>query len=363
MLDGLLQAALRAVGHQALLEGDALKDRAVDVRLAVSPRKAQEDTARVEVPVWRERVVPVRHGEQSARAGGELCRGRLQDLLRREAEAELARVEAGEPVHEPAHRVGAGRQQGLQGVRSRDRPGEHPVLVPVRVVLAVGPRDDGRAEVEVGPARLGDVRAQAGRLAVADAADYGKTGGQPDLARHVLFELPDHVPRRVQLAHLLAAQAHGLEKVVGPVEALHVHEPQGVGGRPRGAPVAGHAVHEEGVHVNDLGRLVQRPWLVLAQPEHLVEAGRRVGRLARDAVHLLGAVPRDLVLRARVQPQYGRPDRMVVLVEANEGLALVRDADGPDAPRVHDLRRTPQRDLRRLPPVLGVLLAKVRLRA
>src|SRR5258708_5612542 len=118
----------------------------------------------------------------------------------------------------------------------------------------------------------------------------------------------------------------------------------------------------------DIGGAIQEMRLVLTKPDHPIEAGRNVDRLAGDRVDPLGAEarrePAHLVHRSLVEPDDGRTDRFAMLAEEAEGLALVRDRHARDT-RWFDLcRELAQRQKRRAPPVFGFLfeIARARLR-
>ncbi len=113
------------------------------------------------------------------------------------------------------------------------------------------------------------------------------------------------------------------------------------------------------MHVDHPGGPLECLRLVFLQPQQLVEAGGRVRRLAGDPMHLLRPEPLDLLSRARVEPHDRGPYRAVLGVHAHERLSLVRDADGADPAGVYRPSGPAQRDDRRAPPLVGVLLAPV----
>jgi hypothetical protein len=225
------------------------------------------------------------------------------------------------------------------------------------VLVAVGTGHDRGAQVQVGPPGSGDVGPQPGRLAVTGPGHDRRAGRDADLGGDLVGELAQHLAGRMDLGHLLAGQPGRAKQLVGPVEGAQVDQPERVGRGPGGLPLVGHPVDQEGMHIHHLARPVQGPRLVLPQPQQLVEAGGRVGRLAGNLVDLVRAVLGHLRAGPGVQPQDRRPDRAVVLVQADEGLALVGDPDGADLIRVHGPGRLAQRIAGRAPPVLGVLLA------
>ena len=114
------------------------------------------------------------------------------------------------------------------------------------------------------------------------------------------------------------------------------------------------------MHVDDPARALDRLRLALAQPEQLVERRRRVGRLAGEPVHLVGAQVLDLAGGPYVHPDDGGTHRAAVLVEARERLALVRDGDRLDARGSHRLDRPANGEGGGSPPVLCVLLVPAR---
>src|SRR5215475_7100280 len=120
------------------------------------------------------------------------------------------------------------------------------------------------------------------------------------------------------------------------------------------------------MYLGDICRAIQEMRLILAQPDHPVDAGRDVDRLAGDRVDLLGAEARPesahLVHRALVEPHDGRTDRLAVLAENAEGLALVRDRYARDARRLDLSRELAQRHRCRAPPIFRVLFEIARAR-
>ncbi len=98
-----------------------------------------------------------------------------------------------------------------------------------------------------------------------------------------------------------------------------------------GGPSTGELVGEVGLDVADARCAFQHGRLVLAQPGHLVERGCDVGRLARDGGDVRRSELGDLGRGAGVDPQDRRAKRLVVGVEADERLTLMRKAHRDDA--------------------------------
>ena len=140
---------------------------------------------------------------------------------------------------------------------------------------------------------------------------------------------------------------------------LHVENAHRVGRRGRGCPAASEPEAKIAMHIGDIGSAIQEMRLVLTQPDHPIKAGRDVDRLAGDRMDLLGAEarpePAHLVHRPLVEPDDSRTDRLAVLAEEAEGLALVRDRHARDARRLDLCRDFAQRQRCRAPPVFGFL--------
>jgi hypothetical protein len=192
-------------------------------------------------------------------------------------------------------------------------------------------------------AGLRRVGPEAGGLSVAGPADDRQAGREPQLLGGRGRDLANHLSGREERRHLLAAKSDAREEVIRPVAPLHVDQAKRIGAGRGGSPDPGEAVHEECVDVDHVARALECHRLVLPQPQELVEGGRSVGRLAGQAVDLLGAQCRDLLGGPDIHPHDRRPDRPALLVDADERLALVGEADRLDVRAVDRLERLPDR--------------------
>ena len=190
-------------------------------------------------------------------------------------------------------------------------------------------RDCG-PEVEAGAALLGDGRAEGGALAIAGTRHDGKARWQPGRLRRIGRELAHYRPRGHERREPLLFEADEVEQRGCIRERAHVEDAQRVRAGPARHPSAREPSYEEGVHVRHHHGPLQDLGLMVREPGELVQRWRRAGRLTGETVDLRRPEPPDLVDGAGVQPEDGRAQRLVVLVEAGERLALVRDAEGDD---------------------------------
>ena len=317
------------VEHVAHLEGDRLQRRADDVGAGGAAGEADDQAARLRVPVRRAEPGQGRH-EDDAVAVGDRRRDRLalgrgaddldavaQPLHGRAGDEDRALGGVGDlavggaPGRRGEQRVGA--LDGRAGVGEHERPGAVGAL---RVALVeAGLAEERRLLVAREP---GDRQRQAEeRLRV----------GRRDLA-----------PVGHQLGQRVARDAEEPAQLVGPVARLEVEEqrPGRVGDVGDVVGPAGHPGDQVGVDGADrvAAGLDQRPGvrLVLGQPHQLGAGEVRVepqpGQLAHPVLVAVGAQPVAEVRRTPVLPDdraARRPERLAV--PEQHGLALVGDAD------------------------------------
>ncbi len=276
------------------------------------------------------------------------------------------RVDAQELARQPVDQEGAGAQAGLDDIASigdRRLGSERGVE---GIALGIASRDHGGAEVDIGAAGSQDLDAGTRALSVAAGREHRRVGRKAGRLRGGFGNGSDERAGSHQRQHLVDRDSRRRENVLRPDQALHVEDAHRVGRGGRGCPAAGEPEAKIAMDLGDIGGAIQEMRLVLTQPDHPVEAGRDVDRLAGDRVDLLGAEarpePAHLVHRPLVEPDDGRTDRLAVLAEEAEGLALVRDRHARDARRFDLCRELAQRQKCRAPPVFGFLFEIARAR-
>ncbi len=230
----------------------------------------------------------------------------------------------------------------------------------VSVVGSVAAGDDRGAEIDIGQARRADANARPRALAIAAAGDHQVPRRNPVAAAAASVISPVGVPgatsggifaRSMPAASRISAdhcRVRMSSVPVGSADATDVDQ----------RPVS--RICQIGVHLRDARGAIQGRGLMLAQPDHAVEARDDVQRLAGDRVDPLGAeaFAETLLLCARpvVEPDHAGPERRAILGEDSEGLALIGNADRGDARGVDLGGHVLQRLRRRPPPIVRVLL-------
>ena len=149
--------------------------------------------ARRGVPIGVHGAVPVGQQHEALGSGRQARRGGLPLLLGLRSHAS-----AGELAQEPAHRVGSTQQHCFEQVCARHSATGSAEGAACQVARAVGPRDHGGAQVEVGRARAGDPGPQPGRLPVTQAADHRQPGRQPAGGRRLGSDPTQPRARRIE---------------------------------------------------------------------------------------------------------------------------------------------------------------------
>ena len=260
----------------------------------------------------------------------------------------------------PVDQEGAGTQAGLEdiAVLGDGRLGAEGRIE--AIVAAIGARDHGGAEVDVGMAFPQHAGSGARALAVAPAGDDGRAFPQASRPGGRRTDRADHRAGRLQFEHRPLRHAGRFQYLGRPASGTHVEDAHRIGGSGRGRPAAGEVEGKEAVDIREPLRLRENGRLFLAEPDHPVEAGNDVERLAGDLVHpaCTEGFPEAPFLGPRplVQPHRARTERGAVLAKQAEGLALVRDRQPGDAGRIDPRRHGAQRLHGRAPPFGGILL-------
>jgi len=243
-------------------------------------------------------------------------------------------VGVGEGVADPVRQVGARGLQDLEDVvagNARHVGAESGI---VDVLGGFDARVDGRAHVEVGHAGRHGCGPDAGRLPIAQAGDHGDGPLQVPQLGQLGRDVGDDGGGGEELRHLVGAHSGDVEQLRGPPAPADVEESQGVRGRRRGGPVSGEVEDQVSQDVDDPVGAVEVLRMVLAHPGHLVDRRRHARRLAGQLVDVGVAIAVDLLGGPPVQPQDAVGQRSSIGAERREGLTLMGQPDGADAPPV-----------------------------
>ncbi|MNK86794.1 hypothetical protein D3C87_1067130 [compost metagenome] len=336
-----------AVGHG---KSHAFHRAVGQFRTAVFRRQAKEHAARGSVVVRRALAAQIRQ-EDGRRA-------RLDVFRQADQFADVARLrqprhpaEAGRGAEDHAHLVPALGQAVAERVHA---------LARIRCkAVAAGKQHAGRPQRQQAGARLYHAQADSGRRIVARAAgQQHRVRNAPFLAQRGAY-LRRGGAAFDQARHVLARQTGGGQHALGPVAFGHV-QPQSAGsvghvGDILARQAQGHVILGQ----QDLGRGAEQRWLVFLQPQQLGRREAGHGLVARDGARLghqrleFHAFGKG----ARVVPQDGCAQHVLLLVEQGGAMHLARQRDAAQAGKRYRLGGADGGDDVQggVPPVFGIL--------
>ena len=337
-----------AVGHG---KGHAFHHAVGQFGAPMFRRQAKKHAARRGVVVRRALAAQV--GQKDRR------RARVHAFGQRHQFSDIGRLrqprhptEAGRGAEDHAHLVPAPGQAMAEGMYALPRIG--------RETVAAGEQHAGGAQRQQAGARFHHAQAQGGGSIVARAAgQHHRMRDAPFLAQRRAY-LRGGMAAFDQARHVFAREASGRQHALGPVAFGHV-QPQGAGGVGHvGDAVARQAQRHVILRQQDFTDGAKQRRLVLLQPQQLGRREAGHGLVARDGARL-GHQRFEfdtLGKGARIVPQNGRAQHVLLLVEQRGAMHLARQRDAAQAGKRHWLGAADGRDhvQRGVPPVLRVLL-------